>query len=126
MCLIRQHALFGTPTAPSLLSPYLFMEGSMHIGFAFPCSLDLVQQQASREESIQPLLPSALRLHLEPGRAMCDHDASGSLVDVLAAVATRTHKCFLQVRFLHSQVQHAPGEVFGFIDAYWELAHALR
>ena len=64
--------------------------------------LDLVQQQASGEESIQPLLPSALRLHLEPGRAMCDHDAGGSLVDVLAAVATRTHKSFLQVAFCYA------------------------
>ena len=97
----------------------------MHIGFAFACSLDFVQQQAPGEESIQPLLPSALRLHLEPCRAMDDHDAGGSLVNVLAAVAARTHKSFIQIRFLHPQIQHAPGEVFGFVDAHWELAHEL-
>ena len=97
----------------------------MHIGLAFAGRLDFVEQQPPGEESVQPLLPGALRLYLEPGRAMGDHDAGGSLVDVLAAVPARTHKRFLQIRFLHAQIQHTPGELFGFIDAYWELAHAL-
>lgn len=126
MGFIRQHALFGASAAAALLPSYFFMFGPMHIGFAFACRLDFVEQQAPGEEAVETLLPGALRLHLEPGWAMGDHDAGGSFVDVLAAVAAGAHKSFLQVRLLHAQFQHALSEVFGFIEADGELAHAPR
>jgi hypothetical protein len=104
MCLIRQHALFGSPTAPSLLPSYLLMLGPFHIGFAFACSLDFVQQQAASEESVQPLLPGALRLHLEPGWAMCDLPQVEVLLTFCHHVRLTARKT-PQVRLLHA-VQH--------------------
>lgn len=102
------------------------MLGPMHIGFPFARGFDFVEQQAPRQEAIQSLLAGGLRFHLQPGRAMNDHDAGGSFVDVLATMSARANKSFLQVRFLHTQFQHALGELFGFIEADWELAHAPR
>lgn len=114
MGFIREHAFPGTHGSFPLLTSYLFDFSTARSDEAFLLFLDLVQQQSSGEEAVDGLLPTGLAFHPQAGGPMKQHDAGGSLVDVLPAVAARADEGFLDVAVAHPERSHALGKLFPF------------
>src|SRR5262249_43706323 len=69
--------------------------------------LDLIQQDSSRQKTIEGLRALSLALHTNARGPMVEHDAGGRLIDVLTSGARRPNKLFLDVLFADAQGLHA-------------------
>jgi hypothetical protein len=125
MGLVRKHLIPGAAGTFAFLAADAFNLGALGGDEAALPFLNLVQQQSPGDVAIESLLARFLAFHLQPRRAMNQHDARGRLVDVLAAVAAGAHEAFLDVRFAHAQFGHAPRELCFFFQTDRECAHDL-
>ena len=120
---IVEHALFGAPGAFAFLPANFFNAGALGIHVALLERFDLVEQKPAGEKAVESLLTRGLAFDLKTRGPVEQHDASGSLVDVLAAVAAGTDKCFFNVGFAHAERGHALRELGFLLRADRECAH---
>src|SRR5450432_1773671 len=97
MRFVGQHPRRGATGALAFLAANLFDLGALRRHKAFLLLLNLVEQQAARDEAVESLLPCLLTFDLQTGRAMPQHHAGGGLVDVLPAVSAAADETFLDV-----------------------------
>ena len=111
---ISEHSLLGATAAATLLSADSFDCRSLRGHKAVPELFDFIQQQASGEETVKPLLARALAFDLEASGPMKQHDARGCFIHVLPAMPARADEGFFQVSLLHPQGSHPLGQL-GFL-----------
>lgn len=88
--------------------------------------LDLLDEEPSRQKSIERLAPLYLALDLNSGRDMFQDHARGDLVDILPARARRAHEMLRNVALIYPQTVHLEFEVFDFGGRYWHGAASLQ
>ena len=115
MRFVGEHPLLGGAAAPAFLTAELLEARAPGLAPAFLECLDFVEQKMAGEKPVQPLLARVLAFDLHPRRAVPQHHAGGSLVDVLPAVSAGTDERFVHVRLAHAQRTHAPGELIGLL-----------
>ena len=115
MRFVVEHPVLGASTPSAFLPANLFVSGALRIDVTFLARFDLVEQEPAGEEAVERLLARGLTFHLQPGRTMQQHDARGSLVDVLPAVSARTDERLFDVGFAHAEGEHALGQHGGFL-----------
>jgi hypothetical protein len=108
---VGQHSFLGTFGAFQFLSANFFDPGALHNQRIFLPGFNLVEEQGAGAPAILSLLPGFLALDLNPTGPMQQHDARGSLVDVLAAMSTGADKGFLNVGFTHAEGSHSLREL---------------
>lgn len=118
MGFVRQHSLFGGAAAFALLAADFFPGGDVGRNATSLELLDLIEQKAPGDETVESLLAGGLAFDLKAGGSMQEHDAGGRFVDVLAAVAAGSHKRLLNIGFPHAQRGHAFGQLIGFFRVY--------
>jgi hypothetical protein len=104
---IGEDALLGALATWAFLSTDSLQSRALGRRTAFSGTFDFVEQKPPRDETIEPLLTRGLAFDLKPGRAMHEHDARGSLIDILAAVTAGADKRFFDVGFAHAERGHA-------------------
>ena len=114
MGFISEHSLLGATAATTLLSADSFDCRSLRGHKAVPELFDFIQQQASGEETVKPLLARALAFDLEASGPMKQHDARGCFIHVLPAMPARADEGLFQVSLLHPQGSHPLGQL-GFL-----------
>ena len=124
MRFVCQDALFGVPAAAPLLAAEFLHAGALGGGARSLAALHFFEEQLAREKAVETLLARGLAFDLEAAGPVQEHDASGGLVHVLAAMTSRTDECLLDVDLAHAQRHHALGEVILFFGADRECAHA--
>ena len=123
MRFIREHPFLRSFTPPSFLPAQFFDPRLLRVNFPLLGRLDFIEQQPPRDESVEPLLPRRLALHLQPSRSVNQHHAGRRLVDVLPSVPARAHKTLLQVSLANAERSHAARQLILFFRAYGECAH---
>src|SRR5262245_24848747 len=68
---------------------------------------DLIQQDSSRQKTIEGLRALSLALHTNTRGSMMEHDAGGGLIYLLTTGTRRPNKLFLDVLFPDTQGLHA-------------------
>ena len=126
MRFIGEHPLLGAAAAAALLAANLLDGGTLGADEALLKGLDLVEQKATSQETVQSLLAGCLALDLQTGWTVEQHDAGGGLVDVLAAVPAGADEGFFNVGFADAEGGHALGELGFFVQADGERVHASR
>ena len=111
MGFVGEHPGFGAAGTFAFLSADLFNLGASRGDEAVLLRLNLVQQQAPGDETVESLLAGLLAFDLQAGRTMEQHHAGGNLVDVLSAVPAGADKGFLDVRLAHAERGHALREL---------------
>lgn len=76
-------------------------------GLALAAELDFVQQQATGQDPVASLMAGLLAFHLNARGPMNEHDARGSLIDVLPTMPSGPNKRFLNVLFADAEGRHA-------------------
>jgi phosphoribosyl 1,2-cyclic phosphodiesterase len=123
MRFIGKHSLLG-PTASSTLLSANLLDSSAHSShFAGSQFLDSVQQKPPGDESVEALLAGRLAFDVKTRGTVKEHDAGGSLVHVLAAMAARPDESLFEVRLAHFQAGHSFGQLIFFFTADGKCAH---
>ena len=125
MALISEHLLFGPFRALPFLTPDLGDPLLLRALLPQDRRLDLVDQDAARQEPVEGLQPLLLALDLEPGGQMLEVDAGRDLVDVLAAVASRADEFFDDVRLADAELLHPLREGLLFVGPDAEYGHGF-
>jgi len=74
MSFVGEHAGFGPAAAFPLLTADLLDTRALGRDLAGPRLLDLIQEQATRDKPVEPLLASGLGFDLQAGWPMPQHD----------------------------------------------------
>jgi len=77
-------------------------------------------------KTIHPLLARRLAFHPQARWLVQQHHARRGLVHVLAAVAPRSHKRFLDIRLIHAQRDHALGELIRLVRRNRKQTHGKQ
>src|SRR5213080_2007135 len=85
----REQLLLRAPRAPPLLAADACPLGQSGLRHAARARLELVEQVAAREETVEGLRALALALDDHAGQPVAEHDTGGHLVDVLPALPAR-------------------------------------
>jgi len=123
MRFVSEDALLGGAAASAFLAATFLDSGTLCCDTAFLAGFDFIEQQLAGEETVDPLLARLLALDLQASRAMEQHDARGSLVDVLATMAAGAHEGFFDVGVAHAKGGHALRELIFFFQADRKCAH---
>src|SRR5882724_323009 len=106
----REQLLLRASRAPPLLAADARPLGQSGLRHAARARLELVEQVAAREETVEGLRALALALDHHPGQPVAEHDTGGHLVDVLPALPARADEVLLQLLLAHAERPHARGE----------------
>src|SRR5437667_6018678 len=106
----REQLLLRASRAPPLLAADARPLGQSGLRHAAPARLELVEQVAAREETVQGLRALALALDDHAGRPVAEHDTGGHLVDVLPALPARADEVLLPLVRADAERPHARGE----------------
>ena len=123
MRLVGEHPGLGAAGAFPFLAADFFNLGALRGDETVFLFLNLVEQQAAGDETVESLLARLLAFDLHAGWTMQQHHAGGNLVDVLSAVAAGADKSFLDVRLAHAQRGHALCELIFLFRTDGECAH---
>jgi|GEM_PF-6327521 len=126
MSLVGKHPFSGSTRPPPFLAANFLNPSLLGRNKAFLHSLDLVEQHPPRQEPVHPLLSRALAFDAYPCGPVHQHDASGGLVDVLAAVAAGANKCLLKIGLAHAKRGHALHKLRLFLERNWKRIHAPK
>src|SRR6266550_6713886 len=99
--------------------------GQSGVRHAARARLELVEQVAAREETVEGLRALTLALDHHAARPVAEHDTGGHLVDVLPALPARADEVLLQVLLAHAERPHARGERVLFLGRDGEHAGRL-
>jgi hypothetical protein len=104
---VGEHPLLGAAAAPAFLTPDLLDAREFSSDAAFLEPFDLVEQEPASKESVERLLTRGLAFDLQTRGPMQEHDARGSLVDILATVPAAAHERFRDVGLPNAERDHA-------------------
>lgn len=123
MRFVGKYPILGTSAPAPFLSAYSLLEGTIGSHLAGFQLLDSVQEEPPCDESVEALLASCLALYLQTCWEVGEHDASGCLVHVLAAMTTGPDECFSDVGFTHRQAGHSFCQLLFLLAANRKCAH---
>lgn len=106
---VGQDAFLGCSAARPVRAPDLFDVRALGSDSSFVTRFEFVEQELPGEEAVAALVARGLALDLQPRRAVNQHDASGGLVDILAAMSARSDERLQDVFLAESDGSHASG-----------------
>src|SRR5947207_503485 len=89
---VFQHPFFGWQRTPAVLTPLLFASVLANEIFPRLLLLQRFPQHFPGLLTVKILCAKFPALNYDSGRLMQEHNASGHLIDILAAGSRRTHK----------------------------------
>lgn len=124
MTLFGKYSCFGALAPLAVLTSDFLDTAALFSRLPLSLRFNFVEQQCSREHAILTLMPTGLAFHLNAGRAMQQHDAGGSFVDVLPAMAAGSDERFLDVRLANAESGHSRRELIFVAGVTNGCAHA--